>query len=81
MRYILYYLDIYLIAISLNAWIADMHLKWFHWSGVGVYIYIYIYMRSARWAFMVYTVYRVLLIYMHMRIYMYVYMIALVQTA
>ena len=20
-----------------------MHLKWFHWSGVGVYIYIYIY--------------------------------------
>ena len=79
MRYILYYLDIDLIAISLNAWIADMHLKWFHWSSVCVCIYIY--MRSARWAFMVYTVYRVLLIYMHMRIYMYVYMIALVQTA
>ena len=56
-----------------------MHLKWFHWSSVCIYIFIYV--RSARWAFMVYTVYRLLLVYMHMRIYMYVYMIALVHTA
>ena len=52
----------------------------FEMASLGL-MYIYIYLRAARWAFTVHTVYRILLVYMHMCIYMYVYMIALVQTA